>query len=102
MKIEFLPEAKIEIDDAVSFYNLQVTGLGDIFKDVIKSTVKRIASFPTAWTEVQPNIRRCIMHKFPYSVLYTVEKEFVLIVAVAHHHRKPSYWSSRETKKKSE
>jgi len=99
VKIEFLPEAKLEIDDAIAFYDLQVTGLGDIFKDIAKSTIKRISNFPTAWSEIEPNMRRCIMHKFPYSILYTIEKDFILIVAVAHHHRKPSYWSDREIKK---
>lgn len=42
MKIEFLPEAKVELDEAVQYYELQVKGLGVIFKNVAKSTIKRI------------------------------------------------------------
>ena len=48
MKIEFSAEAKYELDDAIDFYELQVTGLGITFKDVAKSTIKRVATFPTA------------------------------------------------------
>lgn len=95
MKIEFLPEAKAELDDAIEYYELQVKGLGATFKSIAKSTVKRIATFPTAWTEIRPNIRRCIMHKFPYNVLYSIEKETILIIAISHHHRYPNYWDNR-------
>ena len=69
MKIEFLPEAKAGFDNAVQYYELQVKGLGVTFKSVAKSTIKRIATFPTVWTEIKPSIRRCIMHKFSYNVL---------------------------------
>ena len=95
MKIEFLPEAKAELDDAVGYYELQVKGLGDTFKSVARSTVKRVATFPTAWTEIKPSIRRCIIHKFPYNVLYSIEEDCILIIAIAHHHRNPNYWTNR-------
>ena len=95
MKIEFLPEAKAELDEAVQYYELQVKGLGTTFKSVAKSTIKRVATFPTAWSIVRPNIRRCIMHKFPYNVLYSIENNCILIIAIAHHHRYPNYWNDR-------
>ena len=95
MRIEFLPEAKDELDEAVEYYELQVDGLGDTFKDIAKSTIKRIATFPTAWSMVRPNIRKCIMHKFPYNVLYSIEGDTILILAIAHHHRYPNYWINR-------
>ena len=45
MKIEFLPEAKAELDDAVEYYELQVKDLGTTFKSTARSTVKRVATF---------------------------------------------------------
>jgi len=95
MRIEFLPEAKQELEDAIDFYELQVKGLGTIFKSIAKSTIKRVATFPTAWSEIKPSIRRCIMHKFPYNVLYSIEKDYILIIAISHHHREPNYWIRR-------
>jgi len=95
MKIEFFPETKAELDDAVDYYELQLTGLWSTFKSVARSTVKRVATFPTAWREIKPNIRRCIMHKFPYNVLYSIEENSILIIAIAHHHRHPNYWVGR-------
>ena len=48
MEIEFLPEAKAELDDAVAYYELQVKGLGTTFKSIARETIKRVATFPTA------------------------------------------------------
>lgn len=95
MRIEFLPEAIIELHDAIQYYELQVEGLGTNFKSVAESTIKRIAVFPTAWSIVRPNIRKCIMHKFPYNILYSIEDNTILIIAIAHHHRYPNYWNER-------
>jgi len=95
MNIKFLPEAKVELDDAVAYYELQVKGLGLTFKNIAKTTIKRIATLPKAWTEIRPEIRRCIMHKFPYNVLYSIEKDTTLVIAIYHHHRNPNYWIDR-------
>ena len=95
MQIEFLPEAKSELDDAINYYETQSYGLGLSFKNEAKSTIQRLSIFPTAWTQIKPNIRRCIMHKFPYNVLYSIEKDSILVIAIAHHHRKPRYWDKR-------
>ena len=95
MKVEFLPIAQFELEDIVEYYNLQVEGLGDKYKGEAKSTITRISIFPTAWMEVKPEIRRCIMHKFPYNIYYSIQNDIILILAIAHQHRKPDYWIDR-------
>jgi len=42
-----------------------------------------------------PQIRRCRLHRFPYSVIYTQDGADILVLAVAHQHRKPGYWRKR-------
>lgn len=95
MKVKFIPIAKSELDDAVVYYNLQLPGLGQRYKSEAKSTIKRIAIFPKAWVEVKPEIRRCIMHKFPYNIYYAIEDDSIIVLAIAHQHRKPYYWADR-------
>ena len=50
---------------------------------------------PARWRRIDEDVRRCLTHVFPYGVLYTIENEFVLIVAVMHCSREPGYWKTR-------
>lgn len=95
MEIIFNELAGDELKDAVDFYNLELSGLGDNFKDEIKKSLKRIHDYPTAWPTITRDIRKYILHKFPYKILYSVEKDHIFIIAIAHQHRKPNYWVDR-------
>ncbi len=95
MDVEFIWPADLELDEAVAYYNIQIPGLGDRFFDEVSNAIERIKQFPPAWTMVGTHTRRCLLNKFPYSLLYTVESDLILIVAVAHQHREPSYYFDR-------
>ena len=95
MDIAFLPIAKLELDDTIGYYELQLEGLGKRYKEDVRTSLNRISIFPEAWTMVRPNIRKCVMHKFPYNILYTIDENTILVIAIAHHHRLPDYWVDR-------
>jgi hypothetical protein len=57
--------------------------------------VGRIEAHPDAWQPLSANTRRCRTRKFPYGVIYQNRAGEILIVAVAHLHRKPGHWSDR-------
>lgn len=92
MKIIFSRLAKQELDDAISYYELEDTGLGRRFKQEVRKAALRIAAYPEAWSVERGEGRKCLLHKFPHKLLYSVEKDQILIIAVAHLHRKPDYW----------
>ncbi len=96
MKVIFSKYALLEMEDAVRFYNRELEGLGIRFKKDIKKAIKRIVNYPQAWSVERGDIRKYILHKFPYKLLYSLEKDHVLIIAVAHLHRNPEYWIERE------
>lgn len=96
MKIVFSKYANLELEDATHFYELQFEGLGRRFKEEIKKAAIRISEYPKAWSVERGEVRRCLIHKFPYTLLYSIEKEHIFIIAVAHLHRKPDYWIDRE------
>ncbi len=77
------------------FYELEIEGLGGKFKHEIQTSIKRISKYPEAWSIERNGIRRYIMHKFPYKIIYSIEKEHIYILALAHLHRKPHYWIDR-------
>lgn len=96
MKIIFSKYAKHELADAIHFYELEFKGLGQRFKSEIKNAVIRISKHPEAWSVERGDVRKCLFHKFPYKLLYAIEKDHIFIIAIAHQHRKPDYWIERE------
>lgn len=99
MKFRFLTPASIELDEAIAFLESQQHGLGFRFATAIENTFSRIALFPEGYPSVGKYSRRCLVAKFPYGVVYQprLSEQQILVVAVAHLHRYPDYWQSRES-----
>lgn len=95
MNIRFRKEAADELASAVGYYNNERPGLGYEFAIEVRNTLKRIKIFPEAWPFLTPNIRRCIVKRFPFAVLYHIDKEYLLVIAVMHLKREPGYWKGR-------
>ncbi len=95
MKLRFLILAQRELDDAVAWYNEQAAGLGQEFLDELDRTVRRAVTFPMSCPEIEPGVRRCLLARFPYGLIYGVDGETLVVVAVAHLHREPRYWVDR-------
>jgi plasmid stabilization system protein ParE len=95
-QVRFTRAAQREMDDAYDWYEAQLPGLGTEFLTEIDKAVRRIAAFPFSCVEVCPSVRRCLTGRFPYGVVYGLEDETIVIVAVAHLHREPHYWVERE------
>jgi len=95
MRLAFHPEALTEYSEATLYYEERQAGLGADFVADIEATIERIIESPTRWRILEEDVRRCLVHVFPYGVLYSVEQDFVLIVAVMHCSREPGYWKDR-------
>jgi plasmid stabilization system protein ParE len=95
MRVIFSKYARQELDDATHYYEIEYQGLGKRFRDEVQKAAKRISEYPEAWSVERGEVRKCILHKFPYKLLYSVESNHVFIIAVAHQHRRPDYWIER-------
>lgn len=95
MKYSFHPSARIELSEAVHYYENCRKGLGTEFAKEVYSTVRRIAEFPEAWTPLTENTRRCLTKRFPYGVIYQIQDDRILIIAVMQLNRRPDYWKNR-------
>jgi plasmid stabilization system protein ParE len=93
--IRFVETAEAELDAALRYYEGESPGLGAEFLTEVISVVNRIAEFPEAWQEVESGIRRCRLSRFPYGIIYSREGGGILVLAVAHLHRKPESWTAR-------
>jgi toxin ParE2 len=95
MRIRFLDAARIELDEAIQYYNYEAHGLGnDLLAEALKA-LDRIAKFPEAWHACSKRTRRCQMRRFPYGIIYQIRNDEILVVAIANLHRKPDYWEDR-------
>jgi plasmid stabilization system protein ParE len=95
MRYEFHPEALEEYKEAALYYAERDPGLGLRFIEAVEQTIQRILEAPNRWRVIDEDVRRCLTRVFPYGVLYTIEPEFILIVAVTHCSREPGYWKRR-------
>ena len=95
MKVSFLALAQQELDDAVAWYNKEGPGLGQDFLDELDRAVRRAVAFPFSCPEIDPGVRRCLLARFPYGLIYGIDQETIVVVAVAHLHREPRYWVGR-------
>jgi len=98
MEVRFLDVAQQELDETVAYYNTESHGLGDQFLLEVLSSIERISKFPQAWHPFTQSSRRCQTRRFPYGVTYQILESEILIVAIAHLHRKPGYWLDRISK----
>ena len=97
MKVKFSKLAIAELDDATKFYEAQFKGLGNRFRQEIRNAAARVSEYPEAWSIERGEVRKCLLHKFPYKLLYSIENDHVFIIAAAHQHRKPDYWVDRHS-----
>ena len=95
MRVRFLRTAQFEVDDAVAWYDSQSPNLGIQFLDDIDRAIRRIAAYPLSSVEIEQGLRRCLLSRFPYGIIYGIDSKTIIVVAVAHLHREPRYWIDR-------
>ena len=95
MRFEFHPQALTEYEAAAGHYAARRAGLEREFIESVEQAIDQIVRSPRTWRIFEDDIRRCLTRVFPYAVLYSIEAEMILIVAVMHSHREPGYWRER-------
>jgi len=95
MRYEFHPEALQEYDEASHRYAEKEPGLDLRFIVCVENAIEAIVQDPMRWRKFDEDVRRCLTRVFPYAILYTIEEDYILIVAVAHFSREPGYWKHR-------
>ena len=100
MRLRLLAEAQQEIYDAAAWYESRQAGLGADFLDAVAQALTAIEQSPERFAifeaaPVERNVRRRLLQRFPYSIIYEVLAEETLVVAVSHARRDPEYWKNR-------
>jgi plasmid stabilization system protein ParE len=95
MRFRFHPEARAEFGAAALRYADESPALALRFIDAVYDAVRRIVDSPPSGRIVELDVRRRLTKVFPFGVLYAVESEMIVIVAIAHCSREPGYWRAR-------
>lgn len=88
-------DAEAELDAAVSFYESVTPGLGKAFVADAENAITLLKNYPDAGLNLGRKLRKLRLSRFPFSLIYQHEVQRILILAVAHHRRRPGYWKSR-------
>ena len=88
--------ALAEYEAAARYYAARQPALGVRFIASIEAAIALICDEPECWRIFAGReVRRALSRTFPYSILYTIESDHILVVAVAHSSREPGYWQNR-------
>ena len=95
MNIRFHEQAKHELDEAIEWYDMQAMGVGGRFKVALRGLLEKVKLHPDWFLKEEDDVYKAYVPKFPYKVLYTIEKHELVVWAIAHLHRRPRYWNAR-------
>ena len=69
MRFYFHPDADVEFDRAVEYYEQCQPGLGLEFAEEVYTAIARIIEYPDVWSAMSKNIRRCLINRFPFGLI---------------------------------
>jgi toxin ParE1/3/4 len=94
-QVTFHEDARAELAEASHYYEDRVPGLGQALIDDVEACVNEILEHPSACERVSKKLRRKVLSRFPYGLIYAVESDRIRIMAIAHFKRRPEYWRYR-------
>jgi plasmid stabilization system protein ParE len=95
MKLRILSVAEAEQVETATYYEADRAELGREFVDEFERTLGRILQHPMAWSPISERVRGCRMKRFPFSVIYHIGLQEILVIALQHHKREPRRWEDR-------
>ena len=95
-RVGFHELAEIELNDASIFFESKREGLGLRFLAAMEAAVTHIQEHPQASPIIIEDIRRKVLRRFPYNLIYSIKPDRIRILAIASQKRRPFYWHGRE------
>jgi len=94
-RVVFLDPAEREMLWAANYYENKADGLGEEFLTEVRRTVTRIQERPKSGRVIRGRTRRRLLRRFPFGIMYCIEGEDIVVVAIMHLRRRPDYWKER-------
>jgi toxin ParE1/3/4 len=92
----FSPRARAELIDAQDWYENEAPGLGRSFRAAVDAVVQRMSASPRQFPVIHKNVRRALLRRFPYALMFVIEADETLTVTACFHgSRDPVHWQKR-------
>lgn len=91
----FRAAARVEYDEAASWYESQRQGLGGEFVSEIERALTQACEWPQRFPKMLGDVRCVRVRRFPYSIFFRVRSERLIVLAVFHARRDPNVWRER-------
>ncbi len=89
------PVAETEVNDAFRWYEDKSEGLGSEFMRALDAVLASIQRNPTAYAIVYKQMRRALLRRFPYGIIYLVGNNEIIVLGCFHASRNPKQWRNR-------
>jgi plasmid stabilization system protein ParE len=95
--VEVHPAVYVEMENARAWYESQRVNLGNDFLAEVDRAIESIRESPDLWPVYygESGVRRMLLHRFPFSIIYRAKGTVIQVVAVMHLRRRPGYWKKR-------
>ncbi|MFP5461686.1 MAG: type II toxin-antitoxin system RelE/ParE family toxin [Gammaproteobacteria bacterium] len=94
-RARFIEPARREYLEQLDWYARSGAGLAARFAAEVEDATARAVAFPLAGSPIHPGARRCLLRRFPFALIYQVEKDGIVVLALAHQSRQPEFWVDR-------
>lgn len=94
-EVRFHPDARAELRAAVSFYEGEAPGLCRDLPTEVRVVIDRLDERQDSGSPVEPDVRRALLARFPFTVVYLISRTSIELVAVMHQRQRPGYWRDR-------
>jgi plasmid stabilization system protein ParE len=95
MRFSFHPAAAAEVERAQAWYEERSVFAAAGFLQELTRAIQRVRAAPERYPPAEHGTRRILLDQYPFSIVYLVRGAEIIIVAVAHHKRRPGYWANR-------
>ena len=95
LTFSFAPEARRELFETIQYYESESPGLGEAFLRIVEDGIEQLLAFPESAPVLRGRVRRKVLRRFPYSLLYSIRDGEIRVLAVMNQKRRPFYWLGR-------
>ena len=100
MHVKVSREAATELEEAAVWYEQEQIGLGSRLIDAFEEAIRLLQApnlplVPVLYKAAEAGAKQLILHRFPFSLITIERNDTIIVVAFAHHSRKPGYWRRR-------